>query len=151
MRTATSTEVTNEQIVRHLTSSEVSNLSVAQALGVPWGRVNEVRQQLGLETYQRGRRVPEKSWEEAVRRRVKPVSGGHAVWTGNRHPNGTPVLSWRGRAQTAYRAVFRMHYGREPEGKVSHSVKCKAEYCVAGWHLEDRVIRARRRAPEGAR
>jgi hypothetical protein len=146
-------EVTDEQIARHLTSPEVSNLSVARALGVPWGRVDEVRQRLGLETYKRGRRVPERSVEEAVARRVKPVDDGHAEWTGGRHPSGTPVLSWRSHAETAYRAVFRMHYKREPQGNIRHVPSCGREHCVAGAHLEDRVLRARRQAREngGAR
>jgi len=141
-------EVTDEQIARRLTSPEVSNLSVSKALGVSWGRVDEVRQRLGLETYQRGRRVPEASVEEAVARRVKPVDGGHAEWTGGRHPNGTPVLSWRSQAETAYRAVFRIHHGREPEGNITHTRTCEREHCVAGGHLEDRVLRAQRPARE---
>lgn len=143
MTTATA-EVTDEEIAKRLTSPEVSNRSVAQELGVSWGRVDLVRQQLGIETYQRGRRVPEATWEEAVVRRVKDVDDGHAEWTGGRNPTGVPVLSWRGIAETAYRAVFRMHHERDPEGNITHT--CDRGHCVAGGHLADRVLRAERRA-----
>ncbi|GGZ72875.1 hypothetical protein ACFOOM_01250 [Streptomyces echinoruber] len=146
--TATVAEVTDQEIARRLTSAEVSNLSVARALGVPWGRVDEVRRRLGLATYRRGRRVPETTWQEAVRRRVREVPGGHADWTGSYHPNGTPILSWRGRAQTAYQAVFRLHYRRPPQDNISHSPECDRERCVAGEHLEDRVLREQRRSRE---
>ncbi|MBT3164035.1 hypothetical protein HTV80_13035 [Streptomyces sp. Vc74B-19] len=146
MITATDPTVTDQEIARHLTSAEVSNRSVAQKLGVSWGRVDEVRQRLQLPTYRRGRRVPERSWEEAVRNRIKTVAGGHAEWTGSRHPLGTPLLSWQGRAETAYRAVFRLHYGRVPVGNIKHVPDCDVEHCVAGEHLEDRVMRDARRA-----
>ncbi|EMF31093.1 hypothetical protein H114_00652 [Streptomyces gancidicus BKS 13-15] len=143
--------VTDQEIARRLTSPEVSNLSVARDLGVSWGRVEEVRRQLELPTYRRGRRVPESTWQEAVQRRVKETSDGHAEWTGNRHPNGTPLLSWRGRTQTAYRVVFRLHHAREPEGNITHVPDCQVEHCVAGGHLEDRRMRDRRRAAGDAR
>ncbi|MGA5599553.1 hypothetical protein ACPCUF_00705 [Streptomyces griseoincarnatus] len=140
--------VTDQEIARHLTSAEVSNRSVAQKLGVSWGRVDEVRQRLQLATFRRGRRVPEQSWEEAVRKRLKKRDGGHAEWTGSRHPLGTPLLSWQGRSHTAYRAVFRLHYGRDPEGNIKHVPDCDVEHCVAGEHLEDRAMRDARRAGE---
>ncbi|WP_405893833.1 hypothetical protein OG272_16195 [Streptomyces sp. NBC_00104] len=145
----TSTEVTDVEIARQLASADVSNLSVAKRLGVPWGRVDEVRQRKGLETFQRGRRAVEASWEEAVSRRVKPVEDGHAEWTGQTYPRGTPMLSWRGRAETAYRAVFRIRHGREPQGNITHAPSCVREFCVAGEHLEDRVLREERRCREG--
>lgn len=138
--------VTDQEIARHLTSPEVSNRSVALELGVPWGRVDEVRRRLALPTYRRGRRVPERSWEEAMRKRIKKVAGGHAEWTGTRHPSGTPLLSWRGRSETVYRLVFRLHYGRVPEGNITHVPDCDVDHCVAGEHLEDRAMRDARRA-----
>ncbi|CAL9433147.1 hypothetical protein SUDANB21_02092 [Streptomyces sp. enrichment culture] len=138
--------VTDQEIARHLTSAEVSNRSVAQKLGVSWSRVDEVRQRLQLATYRRGRRVPEQSWEEAVRKRLKARDDGHAEWTGSRHPLGTPLLSWQGRSETAYRAVFRLHHGRVPVGNIRHVPDCDVEHCVAGEHLEDRAMRDARRA-----
>jgi hypothetical protein len=151
MRRLKKAETTGDQIARHLTSEDVSNLSVAQTLGVSTRQVAAVRKALGLATYRRGRRVPEATIEEAIARRVRPIDSGHAEWTGNVQANRSPMLFWRGMGQTAYRAVFRLHYGREPDGNISHT--CDRERCVAAAHLEDRVLRAERRAAEtgGAR
>lgn len=141
----TSVEITDEDIARALDSAEVSNLSVVQRLGCGYMRVREVRARLGLPAYRRGRRVSEATWEEALAARILVGDDGHAHWAGAEH-HKTPVLNWRRRTETAYRAVFRQHFGREPEGNVGPW--CEREHCVAGVHLEDRVMREERRRRE---
>jgi hypothetical protein len=144
----TAAQVTDEEITRQL-GPDVSTLSVAQRFGVSWGRVDRLRAAAGIPAYERGRRADESTWREAIAVRVKPVEDGHAEWTGSRYPSGVPVLYWRSRVTTAYRAVFREHYHREPEGNVSHSPDCGREFCVAGPHLEDRRMRQARQGVSG--
>ncbi|MGJ3559006.1 hypothetical protein ACR6C2_08505 [Streptomyces sp. INA 01156] len=45
-----------------------------------------------------------------------------------------------GKDMTAYRLAFRLHHGREPEGRMVGT--CRIKRCVAGAHLEDNVLRA---------
>ncbi|MDX3067291.1 hypothetical protein PV518_34840 [Streptomyces sp. ND04-05B] len=143
--TDTIVEVSDEEILRALLAEEdVSNRAVAQKLGVGDKRVNEVRKRVGLPSYVRGRRAAYGSWKEAFTAQSEPVTGGHRRWTGTREGCGTPVVRHRTSIQTAYRVAFRLHHGREPEGKVSQS--CEIPGCVAGEHQVDRVIRAARKA-----
>ncbi|WP_233646750.1 hypothetical protein [Streptomyces sp. BSE6.1] len=141
----TSPEITEAEIAQALDES-VSNLSVARGLGIPYTRVRDVRQRLGLAPYQRGRVVEYETWEDAVRGRIV-ADGDHAHWSGIAH-HGTPIVNWRYRSDTAYRAIFRLHYGRAPEGNVRPW--CTYPRCVLGGHLEDRPMRHERLKREGA-
>lgn len=83
------------------------------------------------------------SIEDAFRARTEPAPGGHVRWTGPRSSCGTPVLCHQSRNESAYRAAFRLHHGREPIGRVKPG--CDRAGCVAGGHLEDQPMRARTR------
>ncbi|WP_019061777.1 hypothetical protein [Streptomyces prunicolor] len=142
-------EVSDEQILRALLAEEdVSNRAVALKLGIGDRRVDEVRKRVGLPSYVRGRRPAYGSWLEAFTEQSEPVEGGHRRWTGTRERCGTPVVRHRTSIQTAYRVAFRLHNGREPEGKVSQS--CEIPGCVAGEHQRDRVMREAAKAGEAA-
>ncbi|MGW4731761.1 hypothetical protein ACWEQC_21805 [Streptomyces shenzhenensis] len=133
-------DVSDEQILRALLAEEdISNRAVGQQLGVDDRRVDAVRKRVGLPPFVRGRRPSYGSWEEAFAAQSEPVEGGHRRWTGTRERRGTPVVRHRTSIQTAYRVAFRLHHGREPEGKVSQS--CRIPGCVAGEHQQDRVMR----------
>jgi hypothetical protein len=45
-----------------------------------------------------------------------------------------------GKSLTAYRLAFRLHYDRQPVGRLIGT--CRIKRCVAGAHLEDDVLRA---------
>lgn len=141
----TSVEITDDEIARALDSARVSNLSVARDLGCAYTRVREVRERLGLPPFKRGRAVDYPTWEEAVNARIV-ADGEHAHWTGIAH-HGTPTVNWRQRTETAYRAIFRLHHGREPVGNVRPG--CEYPRCVLADHLEDRPMRHARLEGEG--
>ncbi|MFJ8852300.1 hypothetical protein [Streptomyces sp. NPDC102437] len=128
------------QIARAL-APDVSTRSVADRLGCPWGRVQQVREACGVPTYRRGRR-PAAPWRERYAAHTEPVAGGHMRWTGPAAESGTPVLSVQGRPVTVYRLLFQDEHGREPEGHVRPG--CGYARCVAGGHLEDRRVREER-------
>ncbi|MFI9026380.1 hypothetical protein [Streptomyces sp. NPDC053560] len=90
-------------------------------------------------TRPRQRTVPAASWREAFQARTVEMEDGHVHWTGATGKRGTPVLSFRGQVETAYRLAFRWHYRREPEGNVRPT--CDYPCCVAGGHLADRLMR----------
>ncbi|MFC8463359.1 helix-turn-helix domain-containing protein [Streptomyces sp. NPDC057250] len=89
-----------------------------------------------------GPKEPKDLWEEAFLARTIAVEGGHVEWTGQLNGYGTPLLKVGERAETVYRYVFRARHGREAEGKTGPV--CRYPRCVAGAHLEDRVLRADR-------
>ncbi|WP_327123739.1 helix-turn-helix domain-containing protein [Streptomyces sp. NBC_01727] len=124
----------------------VSNLAVARELGVAPERVRRVRAKEGVPVYPRGRRGSGESWAEAFAARTLAVEGGHVEWTGPLSEHGTPVLRLGRAAETAYRYAFRVHHGREAEGK--SGPVCGFPRCVAGAHLDDRVLREERLAKE---
>ncbi|WP_433916898.1 helix-turn-helix domain-containing protein [Streptomyces sp. NBC_01744] len=124
----------------------VSNLAVARELGVAPERVRRVRAKEGVPVYPRGRRGSGESWAEAFAARTLAVDGGHLDWTGSVSEHGTPVLRVRRETETAYRYAFRVHHGREAQG--NSGPVCGFPRCVAGAHLEDRVLREERLAKE---
>ncbi|MBT2492328.1 helix-turn-helix domain-containing protein [Streptomyces sp. ISL-96] len=138
--------ITTEEIAAALDGADCSNLAVARTLGVGPERVRRVRAAAGMPPYQRGRRRSCETWEEAFAARTVAVENGHLQWTGPLSEHGTPLLRLGLEAETAYRYAFRIHHGRDAEGKTTPS--CGYPRCVAGGHLEDRVIREERRAQE---
>ncbi|KUN37753.1 hypothetical protein AQJ30_15845 [Streptomyces longwoodensis] len=134
-------EVSDERIMRALLAADdVSNRAVARQLGIrDESRVARVRRQIGLPPYVRGRRPLYRSVREAFERQSEPVEGGHRRWTGTREANGTPVVRYLRRIDTAYRVAFRLHYRREPVGYLSRS--CNIPGCVEGAHQVDRAMR----------
>ncbi|MER6559796.1 hypothetical protein ABT300_19080 [Streptomyces sp. NPDC001027] len=142
---STIVDVSDDQILRALLDVEdISNRAVADLLGCPYRRVEEVRKRAGLPTYVRGRRAAYATLKEAFLAQVEPVQGGHLRWTGPREKTGTPVVRWRRLLDTAYRVAFRLHHQREPVGYLTRS--CKIPGCVAGAHQEDRPMREARTA-----
>ncbi|MEW2631593.1 hypothetical protein AB0903_08030 [Streptomyces sp. NPDC048389] len=141
--------ITTEDIAAALDGTDRSNLDVARTLGVGPARVRRVRAAAGLPPYQRGRRRSCETWQEAFEARTVAVDGGHLQWTGPLSEHGTPLLRLGVEAETAYRYAFRIHHGREAQGKTNPT--CGFPRCVAGGHLEDRVIREERRAEEERR
>ncbi|MFC9341414.1 helix-turn-helix domain-containing protein [Streptomyces sp. NPDC057020] len=89
------------------------------------------------------------SWQEAFLARTLAVEDGHVEWTGSLNGHGTPLLKVGPVAETAYRYAFRAHHGRDAQGKTVPT--CGYLRCVAGGHLEDRVIREARLRAERAR
>lgn len=141
--------ITADEIARALDSADVSNLAVARRLGCHPERVRRVRTEAGIAPYGRGRRGSGETWEEAFVARTVAVEGGHLHWTGSVSACGTPLLRLRSFATTVYRHAFRAEHGREPVGNVAPG--CAYPRCVAGGHLEDRLMReARRQAEAGA-
>lgn len=143
--------IRSAEIIRALQDGDVSNLSVARLLGCPPERVRLVRKAAGIAPYRRGRRGSRETWKAAFAARTIAVDGGHLHWTGSVSTSGTPTLRLRSRVATGYRVAFRLEYGRAPVGKVLHAPGCEYPRCVAGAHLEDRLLReARYRAEVGA-
>lgn len=149
--------ITAAEIAAALDGAKVSNLAVARKLGVAPERVRRVRAKEGVPVYPRGRRGSGESWAEAFAARTLAVDGGHLDWTGPLSEHGTPVLRLGRAAETAYRYAFRVHHGREAEGKAGpacgfpgvwpvptlRTVSCarsdwrrrSARACGAGWIL----------------
>ncbi|MFH8577194.1 helix-turn-helix domain-containing protein [Streptomyces zaomyceticus] len=104
---------------------------------------------LGVRAVRPVRRGPCGSWQEAFLARTVAVEDGHVEWTGSLNAHGTPLFKVGPVAETAYRYAFRAHHGRDAEGKTVPV--CGYFRCVAGGHLEDRVLREARLQAERAR
>ncbi|MFC8884429.1 hypothetical protein ACFT54_09680 [Streptomyces cinereoruber] len=81
------------------------------------------------------------SWDEAFHARTVQVEGGHLHWLGQVN-HSMPVLAHHRETRSAYRFAFALHHGRQPEGPVLPT--CDYSGCVAGGHLADGPMRARR-------
>ncbi|WP_228976724.1 helix-turn-helix domain-containing protein [Streptomyces sp. DH12] len=132
---------TLEEIAREL-DAQVSNCAVARRVGCSPERVRRVRAVVGLPAYRRGHRPAFETLEEAYTARVLAVEDGHVEWTGPVSEYGTPLVRLGTQTTTAYRVAFRAHHGRDAEGRTVPV--CGYPHCVAGGHLEDRVMRERR-------
>lgn len=117
----------------------VSSTRIAQILPVGAKTVAAIREDLGIPKRPAGRPARHDSVEAAFQARVTPLDGGHARWTGKTGRSGVPLVLYRSTQESGYRVAFRLHYGRAPEGLVRPG--CGMPGCVAGWHLEDRVVR----------
>lgn len=125
-------------VVARLLKSDppLSNRAVAAQAHVGTRFVRQVRSDLGLAAFVRHRRV----WTlEEFHRETTLIRGGHRLWRGRRSVNGSPIVGHTGR--TVYRLAFRLHYGREPIGRLTRS--CTRKFCVEGSHQHDQVLRDR--------
>ncbi|MYR58870.1 hypothetical protein GTY54_22390 [Streptomyces sp. SID625] len=121
------------EIARLLTAGPVSDTSVSKRLHCHKRDVGKVRRDLGLPKY----RPPTRVWgRDDYERLSVPLTGGHRCWRGRYDEAGVPYAN---RVLTAYRLAFRVHYGREPVGRVQGT--CRYKRCVAGEHLDDRIMR----------
>ncbi|MFJ1664829.1 Trp family transcriptional regulator [Streptomyces bottropensis] len=78
-----------------------------------------------------------------------PTGDGHTHWTGP-WAGRKPQLWHTGRAHSALRIAFRLHHGREPQGRVTRGNQgCEDPQCITGAHLaDDRIRAARHRADQ---
>ncbi|WP_327415471.1 hypothetical protein [Streptomyces sp. NBC_01233] len=125
--------ITVEEIAEALDAVGASGSCVA--LERPWRRCPVPGRPLPRPV----RQSPCLSWEDAFLARTVAVEDGHVEWTGPLNEHGTPLLRVGTAGETAYRYAFRVHHGREAEGQARP--RCGYPRCVAGGHLEDRVIR----------
>ncbi|WP_328434510.1 hypothetical protein [Streptomyces sp. NBC_00425] len=72
------------------------------------------------------------------------MSSGHRRWTGVLDSSGTAMLYVGKERITAARAAFLLAHGRPPAGNAKPG--CSLAGCVAPAHMEDREMRAARRA-----
>jgi hypothetical protein len=123
-----------EKIARLLKAEgPLSNREVARRLRVSVRSVAAVREDLGIPKYWIGCRP---AWDLArFEASTVRVAGGHRRWKGNKSPDGTPLVG----NESAYRVAFRLHFGREPVGRLNRS--CQVFRCVEGRHQRDRVMR----------
>lgn len=137
-----------EGVVRVLQQgTEESDVELAFRLGCKRGMVEQARAALGMPPRPLPVIRPGMSDEQRVMLGSVLTSGGHRRWTGRVTDDGVPVLDNR---KTVARVVFRMTYGREPEGQVR--VTCVRKHCTEGSHLADRAMREGRtvEAPQDA-
>jgi hypothetical protein len=130
--------------VAELLLDGIPETRIARELHVGWKTVAAIRRDLKLPAPRQGRRPQQGTVEDAFLARVTPIEDGHARWAGKTAASGVPLVLHRGTQVSAYRVAFRLHYRRSPEGLVKPG--CGLPGCVAGSHLEDRVIRQRTEA-----
>ncbi|MFD0209191.1 hypothetical protein ACFVH9_08635 [Streptomyces hirsutus] len=124
-----------ERIARLLKEGPISDGEASRRLHVRKRAIAAVRADLGIPKYvvRRGKEWTREDYEELS----VPLTGGHRRWRGRINRDGVPMA---GKDLTAYRLAFRLHHGREPEGRMVGT--CRIKRCVAGAHLEDNVLRA---------
>ncbi|MFE6551657.1 hypothetical protein ACFVHS_25100 [Streptomyces sp. NPDC057746] len=121
-----------ESVARLLKADYISNAQVSARLGVTLRFVARVRKDLGIPSYS-----CERPWtQERFDAMTRQLRGGHLRWMGRHTDAGLPVAT---QTETAYRVGFRLHHGREPVGRVQGT--CSRKRCVAGAHLQDRLMR----------
>lgn len=101
--------------------------------------VQRTREALGLPAPRCGPPDTYTSVEDAYRSNSEAIDDGHRRWTGHTDTNGHPRLNFRQQRLSVRQIAFRMHHGRDPQGRLS--VGCDIAHCVAGAHLEDQEIR----------
>lgn len=111
----------------------ISDAAVSRRLGANRRHVASVRRSLGIAPYRQGR-----PWTpERLAAMTRTLPGGHLRWEGRIGSGGAPMATG---LLTVNRVAFRLHYGREPLGRVAGT--CRRKWCVAGAHLQDDVLRA---------
>lgn len=122
-----------EEIAQALKAGPVSDTAVSKRLRCRKRLVAEVRRDLGMPKY----RQPARAWgQDDYEQLSVPLTGGHRRWRGPFDEAGVPYAN---RRLTAYQLAFRVHHGREAVGPVLGT--CRYKRCVAGEHLNDRIIR----------
>ncbi|MEV0114641.1 hypothetical protein AB0H77_15515 [Streptomyces sp. NPDC050844] len=120
-----------------------SQCHIVRELHVATITVQRTREALNLPPHPMGTQSYA-SLSDAFRARTEPTPDGHVRWIGYTSTSGTPTLVHRKITHSAYRVAFRLRHGREPIGRVTPG--CDMPLCVAGDHLEDRLIRERTRS-----
>jgi hypothetical protein len=117
---------------------DVPHTQIVQQLGVSRETVRGVHRALGLPARPRGRGLTYASPEDAFRAHTVPGTDGHVQWTG--YTDGALPAVCHGPARIpAPRIAFRLHHGRDPEGRLTRT--CEMPGCVAGAHFADRPMR----------
>jgi hypothetical protein len=104
-------------------------------------RIARVRREHGIPTPDR-RIAPSARTPEDTYRLYARASSGHLHWTGPWAGRMPEVCAADDVKISALRVGFRLHYGRDPEGRVRRN--CGDLKCVAGPHLTDRIVRTQR-------
>ena len=142
--------VPREEIVALLRQGNLSESEIARRTGISRPTVHNVRKEYGLPAPILGSRSRYTSLEDAYRQHAVPAGDGHMKWTGVVSHQGAPMARVRHRTESAFQIGFRLHHGRESEGRVTPV--CGMPDCVAGAHCEDRLMRrARQRQEQQAR
>jgi hypothetical protein len=118
-----------------------SNKRIATELRVDKTRVARLRRELGLPTFVRTEET--RSIEDKWRLHARMAEGGHVEWTGERSPNGRPLIAYKDRRYSASTVAFRIRTGRDPEGYVKP--ECGMRHCIAPAHVDDAAGRRRTR------
>ncbi|MEU9333186.1 hypothetical protein AB0D49_08470 [Streptomyces sp. NPDC048290] len=121
---------------------------ICRQLHVAPRTVQRTREVLGMPAPRCGPPDTYASVEDAYRSNSHPIDGGHMRWTGPADTTGHPRLNFRQRRLSVRQVAFRLHHGREPQGRLS--VGCDMPHCVAGGHLEDQQIREANRRADAA-
>ncbi|GGS81751.1 hypothetical protein [Streptomyces griseoviridis] len=126
------------QRIEVLLRQGVAHTEIARRLGVNRKTVRKLHDALGLPARRRVRRPSHTSPEDAFRAHTRLSTGGHVLWTG--YADGALPIVCHGTVKTpAPRIAFRLHHGRDPEGRLTRT--CDMPGCVAGAHYADRLIR----------
>lgn len=129
--------------IAELLRAGVPQIHICRQLHVAPITVQRTREALGLPAPRCGPPDTYASVEDAYRSNSEAIDGGHKRWAGHTDTNGHPRLNFRQQRISVRQVAFRMHHGRDPQGRVS--VACDMAHCVAGAHLEDQQIRDAKR------
>ena len=133
--------------IAELLHAGVSHLDIARQLHVSRKTVAKAHHLLGLPARVRGGGTPYACLEDAFLAHAEPVDGGHVRWTGC-IDGGVPRVFYRGQRMAALRVAFRLHHGRDAEGRLTRT--CRMPGCVAGAHHADQHLRAANRRADKA-
>lgn len=119
----------------------VPQIRIARELHVDPALVRRTREALGRPAPVRGRAPAHATVEDAFHAHTEAHDGGHLLWNGY-FEGGLPMLFHGAHRIPAPRLAFRLHHGREAEGRITRG--CEVPGCVAGPCLLDRPMRAAR-------
>ncbi|MER7801202.1 hypothetical protein ABTX71_12810 [Streptomyces parvulus] len=124
--------------IAELLRAGTPHIEIARQLHVRRDTVRETHKALRLPAPVRGGGSPHATVEDAYRAHAVPAADGHVTWTG--YGVGTrAVVCHGGRRIAVQRVAFRLHHGRDAEGRLTRT--CTMPGCVAGAHYADRRIR----------
>ena len=130
-----------------LLRADVPHLHIARQLRVSRETVRATHRALGLPARVRGGGPAHASLEDAYRANTRPLDGGHVQWLG--YMDGSlPIVFHSSQHTPAPRIGFRLHHGRDPEGRLMRT--CVMPGCVAGAHYADQRIRETNRRADKA-